>query len=79
MRNDILEIRNYLKVAIRSIRKNKIYSGINIVGLAVSMVCAFRGTKTNTSSNIRCDKVLIIKLFEILVFDHWFYAEIEMR
>jgi len=32
--------RNYLKVAIRNIKKNKIYSAINIVGLAIGMASA---------------------------------------
>jgi len=32
--------RNYLKVAVRSLLKNKIYSSINILGLTVGMTCA---------------------------------------
>ena len=32
--------RNYLKVAFRSILKNKVYSSINILGLTVGMTCA---------------------------------------
>ncbi len=32
--------RNYLKVAIRSLLKNKVYSSINILGLTVGMTCA---------------------------------------
>lgn len=33
--------KNYLKTALRSIRKHKIYSFVNISGLAVSMACCF--------------------------------------
>ena len=32
--------RNYLKIAIRSLLKQKLYSGINIFGLALGMACA---------------------------------------
>lgn len=32
--------RNYLKIAVRSLLKQKLYSGINIFGLALGMVCA---------------------------------------
>jgi putative ABC transport system permease protein len=32
--------RNYLKVAFRNIRRNKLFSGINILGLAVGMACS---------------------------------------
>jgi predicted permease len=32
-------LKNYLKIAIRNIQKHKIYSAINIVGLAVGMAC----------------------------------------
>ena len=32
--------RNYLKVALRNIRRNKLFSGINILGLAVGMACS---------------------------------------
>jgi putative ABC transport system permease protein len=34
-------IKNYLKVALRNIRKSKIYSFVNILGLAVGMACCF--------------------------------------
>lgn len=33
-------IKNYIKVALRSLRKNKIYSFINIIGLALGLACA---------------------------------------
>jgi len=33
-------LHNYLKVAIRSLLKNKVYSSINILGLTVGMTCA---------------------------------------
>ncbi len=32
--------RNYLKIAVRSLLKNKLYSGINIFGLALGMACS---------------------------------------
>ncbi len=32
-------IKNYLKIAIRNLLKNKIYSGINILGLSVGLAC----------------------------------------
>ncbi|MFC2135111.1 ABC transporter permease [Bacteroidota bacterium] len=32
-------LQNYFKIALRNIRKNKIYSGINILGLAVGLTC----------------------------------------
>src|SRR5690349_16836130 len=32
--------KNYLKVAIRNIRRNKLFSAINILGLAVGMACS---------------------------------------
>lgn len=32
-------LKNYLKIALRNLAKNKIYSGINIVGLAIGMTC----------------------------------------
>ena len=32
-------LRNYLKIALRHIRKHKVYSFINIAGLAVGMGC----------------------------------------
>lgn len=34
-------IKNYLKVALRNIRKSKVYSSVNILGLAVGMACCF--------------------------------------
>lgn len=34
-------LRNYLKVAIRSIRKNKLYAGLNILGLSVGLASFF--------------------------------------
>ena len=34
-------IKNYLLVAIRDFRKGKVYSFINIMGLAVGMTCCF--------------------------------------
>jgi putative ABC transport system permease protein len=33
-------IKNYLKIAVRNISKNKLYSFINIAGLAIGMACA---------------------------------------
>ncbi|GAB4047296.1 ABC transporter permease [Spirosoma litoris] len=33
-------LRNYFKIAIRSLLKNKLYSGINVVGLALGMACS---------------------------------------
>lgn len=33
-------LKNYLKVAIRNIRRNKLFSAINILGLAVGMACS---------------------------------------
>ena len=35
----IIMISNYLKIALRNIRRHKIYSFINIMGLAVGMAC----------------------------------------
>ncbi|PZR30560.1 MAG: hypothetical protein DI538_22430, partial [Azospira oryzae] len=32
-------IRNYILVAFRSIRRNRLHAGINIVGLAIGMAC----------------------------------------
>ena len=32
--------RNYVKIAVRSLLKNKLYSGINILGLALGMACS---------------------------------------
>ena len=32
-------LKNYLKIAIRNISKNKLYSFINIAGLAIGMAC----------------------------------------
>src|SRR5277367_6652379 len=32
-------IRNYLRIAIRNLRKNKIFSFINVFGLAVGLTC----------------------------------------
>ncbi len=34
-------IKNYLKIALRNIKKSKIYSFINILGLSVGMACSF--------------------------------------
>ena len=34
-------LKNYLKIALRVIRKRKLYSLLNIVGLAVSLTCSF--------------------------------------
>lgn len=34
-------LKNYLKVALRNIRKNKVYSFINIFGLAIGLACCF--------------------------------------
>ncbi|MCY7353011.1 MAG: ABC transporter permease [Cytophagaceae bacterium] len=31
--------RNYLKIAWRNLRKNKVYSGVNIIGLALGLAC----------------------------------------
>ena len=36
----IIMFRNYFKIALRNIRRNKIYSGINIVGLTVGLTCS---------------------------------------
>jgi predicted permease len=33
-------LRNYIKIAIRSLLKHKLYSGINVFGLALGMACA---------------------------------------
>ena len=33
-------LKNYFKVAIRNIRRNKLFSAINILGLAVGMACS---------------------------------------
>ena len=33
-------VRNYVKVAIRSLLKHKLYSGINVLGLALGMACS---------------------------------------
>ena len=32
--------RNYVKIAVRSLLKNKLYSGINVLGLALGMACS---------------------------------------
>jgi hypothetical protein len=32
--------RNYVKIAFRSLLKHKLYSGINVFGLALGMACA---------------------------------------
>src|SRR6476620_69580 len=32
-------LRNYLKTAFRNLRKNKLYSAINIIGLTTGIVC----------------------------------------
>src|SRR5690349_3990736 len=32
-------VRNYLKIALRHIIKNRLYSGINIIGLAAGLTC----------------------------------------
>ena len=32
-------LKNYLKIALRNLLKQKVYSGINIFGLAVGMAC----------------------------------------
>ncbi len=33
-------LRNYFKIAVRSLQKNKLYAGINVFGLALGMACA---------------------------------------
>ena len=33
-------LRNYIKIAFRNLSKNKLYSFINIAGLAIGMACA---------------------------------------
>ncbi len=33
-------LRNYIKIAVRSLLKHKLYSGINVFGLALGMACA---------------------------------------
>ncbi len=32
-------LKNYLKIALRNISRNKLYSGLNIVGLAIGLAC----------------------------------------
>jgi putative ABC transport system permease protein len=32
-------LRNYFIIAIRNIWKNKVYSGINIIGMAIGLAC----------------------------------------
>jgi putative ABC transport system permease protein len=34
-------LKNYLKIALRVIRRQKLYSSLNIIGLAVSLTCSF--------------------------------------
>jgi putative ABC transport system permease protein len=41
LEGDIIMIRNHLKVAFRCIKRRKIYSFINIIGLAIGMAAAF--------------------------------------
>jgi len=32
-------IRNYISIALRSMRKHRLYAGLNIMGLAVGLAC----------------------------------------